>query len=1298
MEFLDGARSELDADMWIPRVDSATGRTHYQHSVTGEVRKHMGMRKRRRRKKPPSTDVGEPPLSARLTRRANSESSMMPSSLSADASEFVPPPCDDIAAADAAVEQHVTLGRQPDLQPNSSNDADGTGPHADALGACMSHLSIAPEHPEEAGFAGAGTEELEAEAQAEAAAASCVGEEAQEAARRRFWAQWAIRQAELERERRVLVLEALRLEEEGERCARRAWAVDAIAIEQRERHRAEFLRGTLNTQWFQGLVEPGYDVDYEVACPNHTIGCNHTCPRSALERHLLQDCVFGAGVERHQRQAERDALAQALKLRQQAAAMHRRNNGEGEEEGGEGDFALTDEEGVGGHPLDYEIMCPNATLGCNVSYPISQLQNHLQHLCMYSAETLAERAAAERGRIQVEVIAATEAEQARRVEAEAVARRMLGERKMLQRQRLLREQQRQLQLQLLAKCGRRDGEAAAASADPGDELDRPPAIHRTSYRDAVAQPQSAAATDGAAPQQRCEPPKLPHDAQPSSPLPAELVSPSPAWNLTRCMEAKTLKLHQMLHAYIGEVAAKHSLLAHIERPARVAAVARVRSIVHALWPSSRVAVFGSLANGLCLGGTASDIDVVVFGCDGETADSTTSFGLGDQHGVQSSGRSTTAHSSQARRRQRSLSAPEQPTQLAALVAQSGEEGAGIAAAEAAAAVVRRRISAKCLAQHFRSHPMSASWARGVTTLDKATVPLVKLQAPLGDITPGGHADDIRIDITFGGVCGRLDEHAGIAAAALVRRLTRLLPELRPLVLVVKHFLCQQSLNDPYTGGLSSYGLVLMLAFIILRNETKVADAAAAEAQEEAVVAAEEEAAAEEAAAAAAAAAAEEEAEAAAATTPEEGNAEGSSLAEGEQAQKAPAVSEGPAASSRVDQRSAVQALAKTPPRPSVVDTSAKMVASSLEMAEYAPGRRLMSAHRSLRSVMSPRSHLVQRRETRASADGKPREVTDGVSEGEHVVLRHARPQQVGNAAWCVADGSLRPSNPRRVPPLAGRWQEHLDDQNKDAREWAMVLESSSTKVTVELKDPGAEMSVGDTEPLRSRQRLPDQHNFLHDGGRESQLEAQQRAIGEHVADVLVNATNCRRSGVRAAPAMGELLLDFLSYFGERFEPGREGCSLRHGSFRFDLMRPSAMASGSDGGASAGLTLEDPLCLTNNVGRSCYRTAELQHAFATMKARLDTFMVHEATLDGGIHPLMGRGWARPAKHIGADQDKGRPASGTALSAADQPSPPAQHSMPSGELDDAESSPEERPGAMGYSRLLENVKALNAIFAR
>ena len=41
----------------------------------------------------------------------NSESSMMPSSLSADASEFIPPPCDDSAAGDAAVEQHATLGR-----------------------------------------------------------------------------------------------------------------------------------------------------------------------------------------------------------------------------------------------------------------------------------------------------------------------------------------------------------------------------------------------------------------------------------------------------------------------------------------------------------------------------------------------------------------------------------------------------------------------------------------------------------------------------------------------------------------------------------------------------------------------------------------------------------------------------------------------------------------------------------------------------------------------------------------------------------------------------------------------------------------------------------------------------------------------------------------------------------------------------------------------------------------------------------------------------------------------------------
>ena len=339
------------------------------------------------------------------------------------------------------------------------------------------------------------------------------------------------------------------------------------------------------------------------------------------------------------------------------------------------------------------------------------------------------------------------------------------------------------------------------------------------------------------------------------------------------------------------------------------------------------------------------------------------------------------------------------------------------------------------------------------------------------------------------------------------------------------------------------------------------------------------------------------------------------------------------------------------------------------------------------SVMSPRSHLVKRRETRANADDEWEDSDDSV---DGAADHHNRRESGSGAAWCIADGLPRQSKQRRMPPLAGRRGERRIEQNRDQREWTKVLKSTP-RPAAELEGAGVAMSAGGTAPLRSPQRLLDQRTFLHDGGRESTQEAQQRAIGEHVADVLVNATNCRRSGVRAAPAMGELLLDFLSYFGERFEPGRTGCSLRHGGFRFD--RPPA---GPGVGAPAGLVLEDPLCLTNNVGRSCYRTAELQHAFSTMKARLDTFMVHEAALDAGSHPLMGRGWAKPAKHVGADQEKGRSVSHPG--AVEESTQAGQAISSKADMNNPEAVGEERPGAPGYSRLLENVKALNAIFAR
>lgn len=43
-------------------------------------------------------------------------------------------------------------------------------------------------------------------------------------------------------------------------------------------------------------------------------------------------------------------------------------------------------------------------------------------------------------------------------------------------------------------------------------------------------------------------------------------------------------------------------------------------------------------------------------------------------------------------------------------------------------------------------------------------------------------------------------------------------ELRPLVLVLKYFLAQNRLNEPYWGGMGSYALVLFATFIIKRKK------------------------------------------------------------------------------------------------------------------------------------------------------------------------------------------------------------------------------------------------------------------------------------------------------------------------------------------------------------------------------------------------------------------------------------------------------------------------------------------------
>ncbi|PNF28796.1 Non-canonical poly(A) RNA polymerase PAPD5 [Cryptotermes secundus] len=78
-------------------------------------------------------------------------------------------------------------------------------------------------------------------------------------------------------------------------------------------------------------------------------------------------------------------------------------------------------------------------------------------------------------------------------------------------------------------------------------------------------------------------------------------------------------------------------------------------------------------------------------------------------------------------------------------------------------------------------------------LDKATVPIVKLT---------DKKSDVKVDISF-------NMSNGVKSAELIKDFKQRFPVLSKLVLVLKQFLLQRDLNEVFTGGISSYSLILM---------------------------------------------------------------------------------------------------------------------------------------------------------------------------------------------------------------------------------------------------------------------------------------------------------------------------------------------------------------------------------------------------------------------------------------------------------------------------------------------------------
>ena len=97
------------------------------------------------------------------------------------------------------------------------------------------------------------------------------------------------------------------------------------------------------------------------------------------------------------------------------------------------------------------------------------------------------------------------------------------------------------------------------------------------------------------------------------------------------------------------------------------------------------------------------------------------------------------------------------------------------------------------------------WVKEKKLIMTASVPVAKLECEI-------EGQDIKVDITF-----QDGNHLGKECVSLVQKYLSMKPHIEPLLIVLKQLLKIYKLNDTYYGGISSYGLLLMLvAFLQVR--------------------------------------------------------------------------------------------------------------------------------------------------------------------------------------------------------------------------------------------------------------------------------------------------------------------------------------------------------------------------------------------------------------------------------------------------------------------------------------------------
>lgn len=224
-------------------------------------------------------------------------------------------------------------------------------------------------------------------------------------------------------------------------------------------------------------------------------------------------------------------------------------------------------------------------------------------------------------------------------------------------------------------------------------------------------------------------------------------------------------------------------------------IRRVTDVVTNIWKGAIVRKYGSYATGLAL--PSSDIDLVVSGVEASTETVT-----------------------------------ETETECETVTGEKRLKPKEAQALSGLQDTFRSRFQR--LADELAKH----SWIHNVKAIHTAKVPVIKLMCTIkGRTTP--------VDITFnfggavqtspqatasmaeskGGANAHLKagsgagSHTGVRSVALICEYLERLTPLKPLMLVLKQFLYERGLNNIFTGGLSSYCLILMIVSFLRHNQS-----------------------------------------------------------------------------------------------------------------------------------------------------------------------------------------------------------------------------------------------------------------------------------------------------------------------------------------------------------------------------------------------------------------------------------------------------------------------------------------------